>query len=519
VANTILPGRITMDAVPFTDRFQLLDLKRDEGARSFEAREIATGRPVLAHIFENRTAPLTRILLAKIDTLPEAERARIIERGDHEAGVYIITDRLIEYAGLREWLTQKKMDVPPPPPPPLPTGKPTVDAQLANLFDTAPLPALEKSPTDPPTAPVLTDTGIATMVMPKYEPPVPPPILAPPPPPPVAKPAEPDPGEFTRQFAPVIRPAPLPTPPPAASEPGEFTSQFAPVQRPAAPPAQPAATANDPGEFTRQFAPVQRPPQRPATAEQPMGEFTRQFQAPVRPISKQAQPTAPPASPGTKEDGEFTQMLKAQPMRPASAPPSQPPIQPPTIQQVRSPDFDNYFQSAPPPPAPNTAQTFRPLSPPTIRQERDGEFTQIFGPGDVAAPRPPSAPPASGPPTSSNATQVFIVPPQPPTQVQSQQHQSPLTQQYQSPPTTNSRPALNLPPTSSPTTGREEWGRMFDAPAALTFGQAPPTDRGLRLQDVAPQVRNTSKLPLLLIVSAVVLLVIAVIVYFVMRPH
>jgi hypothetical protein len=60
---------------------------------------------------------------------------------------------------------------------------------------------------------------------------------------------------------------------------------------------------------------------------------------------------------------------------------------------------------------------------------------------------------------------------------------------------------------------------MFDAPAALTFGQAPPTDRGLRLQDVAPQVRNTSKLPLLLIVSAVVLLVIAVIVYFVMRPH
>jgi hypothetical protein len=239
----------------------------------------------------------------------------------------------------------------------------------------------------------------------------------------------------------------------------------------------------------------------------------------VRPISKAAQPTAPPAQPATTDDGEFTQMLKAQPTRPASSAPSGPPTSQPPIQQAKSPDFDTYFQSAPPPPAPNTAQTFRPLSPPTIRQERDGEFTQIFGPGDVAAPRPPSAPPASGPPTSSNATQVFIVPPQPPTQVQSQPHQSPLSQQYQSPPTTTSRPALNLPPTSSPTTGREEWGRMFDAPAALTFGQAPPTDRGLRLQDVAPQVRNTSKLPLLLIVSAVVLLVIAVIVYFVMRPH
>src|ERR1035437_1487987 len=138
--------------MPFTDRFQLLGLKRDEGACSFEAREIATGRPVLVHLFADRTSPLNRALLAKFDVLPASERSRIIDRGEHEGGVYIVTDRLAEYPGLHEWLRGKHADRAKPldhggawqikPPEP----KLSVDDQWASLFPTAPRPVLEPSP-------------------------------------------------------------------------------------------------------------------------------------------------------------------------------------------------------------------------------------------------------------------------------------------------------------------------------------------------------------------------------------
>ena len=66
--------------MPFTDRFQLLDLRRDEGARTFEAREIATGRPVFVHLFADHCT-IEPGFAAKVDTLPEEERHRIIDRG------------------------------------------------------------------------------------------------------------------------------------------------------------------------------------------------------------------------------------------------------------------------------------------------------------------------------------------------------------------------------------------------------------------------------------------------------
>jgi len=487
------PAHLQWLRVPL-ERFQLFDLKRDEGARTFEAREIATGRPVLVHLFADRVSPLSRALLAKVDALPEKERLRVIDRGDHEGGVYLVTDRLAEYAGLREWLTQKE------PRPKNPDSgidwrakrmvMPTIDDQLAHLFDTAPQPQLEPSPTEPPPAPVLTNTGEQTLVIPIVEQPPAPAVEAVP----VPAPAANDPGEFTRQFAPVLRPAPPPAPAatapaaPLSNEPGEFTRQFAPMRpTPPAPaaPAPPAPAANEPGEFTRQFAPVLRPAAPPAQAateapamkpEQPMGEFTRQFQAPQRPVSGPPQAPVPPRGKSTLQDGEFTQMLKAQ--RPAA--PAAPP------QGSKASDFD-YLQS-PMAPAPlGSAPQFRPMTTPTPpRPSREGEFTQRFGPGDIAG---PSTVPV--PAIPSNATEVFhpFAPP--------------------------ASPGLPVPPAS------EEWGKMFETPAALTFGQAPPSPQGARLPEVAPAYsrRNSSRLPLLLIIGGAVLLMIAVIVYFVVRPH
>ncbi|MGA3189769.1 MAG: hypothetical protein ABSF22_21900 [Bryobacteraceae bacterium] len=536
--------------MPFTDRFELLSLKRDEGVRTFEAREIASGRPVLVHLFADSTSPLNRVMLAKLDALPVNERSRIIDRGDHEGGVYVVTDRLAEYAGLREWLAQKP-------------AKASVDDQLAHLFDTAPTPVLEPSPTAPAPAPILSNTGEQTAQMKAVDlskplefraspvttappaPVAPVPAVAPPPPAaepgeftqllrpistaaptPPAAPAANEPGEFTRQFAPVLRPVPPPSQPaaptpsapspaaPAANEPGEFTRQFAPVLRPVSPPSQaPAPTppaANEPGEFTRQFAPILRPTPTPAPqptapapkTEQPMGEFTRQFQAPLRPITSTPPRTPPsaPSAPAASGDGEFTQMLRSQPPSAAA---------PPSAQASKPTDFENYFQSPMPVAPVGSTQQFRPMTAPNMppkRPGREGEFTQVFGPGAVGAPPPPPVPPPSG-----NATNVF---------------------QAATPQAPSFTPGVNFPPpgpaqsfgagpAQNPLQGSDEWGSMFGGSAQITFGQPPP--QASRMAEAAlanlNSGRNSSRLPLLLIIVAVVLLVAAVIVYLVMRPH
>jgi hypothetical protein len=62
---------------------------------------------------------------------------------------------------------------------------------------------------------------------------------------------------------------------------------------------------------------------------------------------------------------------------------------------------------------------------------------------------------------------------------------------------------------------------MFDKPASLTFGQPNAAPQVSRMPEAAPlnRKRNSLSMPLLLIVGAVVLLLVAVIVYLVMRQH
>jgi hypothetical protein len=67
--------------------------------------------------------------------------------------------------------------------------------------------------------------------------------------------------------------------------------------------------------------------------------------------------------------------------------------------------------------------------------------------------------------------------------------------------------------------GPGEYTRMFARPAPLTFGQAPAGPQTPRMPEAAPVARNSSRLPLLLVIGAAVLLIVALIVYFLMRPH
>jgi hypothetical protein len=463
--------------VPFTDRFQLLDLKRDEGARTYEAREIATGRPVYVHLFADPFTPFNRALLAKLETLPEEERRRILDRGPHEGGLYLVTDRLAEYPGLREWLKAKNDDRPnslnmagawqvkPIAPPPAVDQPPTP-------FDTAPLPTVEPSIVEPPPVSTLGNSGEQTLQMPA--PAVDLPTIKSPVVKPVAANDTPAP------------PKEIPAPP--ASEPGEFTRQFAPpVLRPTPPPAAPPP--KDPGEFTRLFAATPpksaQPPTRP-----PTGEFTRQFQAPQRPGARAGEQSPPPprapAPPQQDAPGEFTQMLQAQrPGAPA----------PPANQLSQSGEFTRFFQS---PMTPSAQQPQgAPLTPPRppVPSKDAGEFTQVFGKGDMPSAPPPPAPAAPPNPASSNATQVFAAP-------------RPLNTVPMAAQNTPAPPQQRAP---------GEYTQMFAKPASLTFGQAPAGPQSPRIPESAPVKRNKSLLPLLLVIGAAALLIAAAVIYLLMR--
>jgi hypothetical protein len=118
------------------DRFELLELRRDDGIQTYHARDVITSRPVQVHLFANGQTLDTLALLAKVAYLPETDRRRIIDRGMFQGKPYVVTDRLAGFASLREWLELKTV--------------PTVDQQFAQLFDAQP----EAAPR-PETAPIL----------------------------------------------------------------------------------------------------------------------------------------------------------------------------------------------------------------------------------------------------------------------------------------------------------------------------------------------------------------------------
>ncbi len=109
------------------DRFELLELRRDDGIQTFHAREIATARPVQVHLL-TRKSPENEALLLRLEHLPDAERRRIIDRGETEGVLYVVTDRLAGHPGFREWLTVKSDPA---------ERISALDQQFLELFDTA----------------------------------------------------------------------------------------------------------------------------------------------------------------------------------------------------------------------------------------------------------------------------------------------------------------------------------------------------------------------------------------------
>jgi hypothetical protein len=454
--------------VNFYDRFELLGLHRDDGIKTFQAREVSTGRLVQVHLFVHPDAPESVALLKKLDILPEEERQRIVDRGENQGTPYVVTDRLMDQPGFREWLVAKTKKPVPEAPPQL--EKKPLEAAGAWKIVTAPPPSAKSSPEPAKTPPETIDEQFASLFATGERPTLPP------------DPAPPAVAETTRRIPETTLKMPAARPPVAApaGDPGEFTQLFhsgtiAQPEKRDPPPPQPQPQA---------------PPQ-PQTHLQPQaqaGEFTRMFQAPVTPQApaqqappQQARPQAGPPSP---QPGEFTRMFQT-----PAHPTEQPVAAPTSLSASKSKDgeFTRFFETpmaqGPLPQSPAVQQPLAPKVPGSSGPNRVGEFTQMFGRGSMPAAPPPTP---SAPPPAGGATSAFAV----------------------------ERPAAPSPAPLIPK-GPSEYTQMFARPAPLTFGQPSPQQQ--QPAQPKPQAAPKSYLPLILGLAAVVLLAVVIVVIFALR--
>jgi hypothetical protein len=103
--------------VDFYERFELLNLLRDSGIKTFEGREIATAKLVHIHLLLAPKAPIQAALLKAIDRLPENEARRIIHRGKNEGTLYFVTECLTGYTSLEDWVLRNALQPQPSAPP------------------------------------------------------------------------------------------------------------------------------------------------------------------------------------------------------------------------------------------------------------------------------------------------------------------------------------------------------------------------------------------------------------------
>jgi hypothetical protein len=497
--------------VSLYERYELLDLNRDIGVKTFEARELATGRPVKVHLFVHPSAPLQAALLKAIDKLPDDQRQRIVEQGKHEGTPYVVTDRLADYPGLSEWV------------------------QAAGHAAKSPKPVLEKAGAwKVPAAP-----SAAMAPAPPVSQPVPPPVSRPVSPPSVHSELN---QKFTELFAtaerPVVADSLLQAPPEGAR------NRAAPLRPPdpQPPAAAPAAQAKpEPGEFTRMFQSPVAKPSASAPVQSPQAPAPPATLTTPAPLAK----TPPPAA---KEPGEFTRMFQApggQTATPIATPP--PRSSAPAATKSGPGEFTRFFETPSPagplPPIPAVQQPLAPQGPGRSGFNQVSEFTRTFGKGtDVPVP-PPAVAPQQEP---GEFTRMFqspvvagsptgVVPPAPQQPSSAPQPAPPMppaaggaTRGFSSP-----TPATPAPPPGGP----GEYTRQFSAPAQLTFGQAaatpsapptplspqafaPPATAQPAMLNMAtvPAPAKKNNLPLILGIVGIVLVAALLIVFFAMRP-
>lgn len=441
-------------------KYELFGVLRDDGVKTFEAKDLATGRAVHVHLLMGQPGKLAPPyeLLDQIRQLGSEKSGDILETGEHTGTPFVVTVPLD--AGLREWLDSL-------------LGKPKSPKTGGDLSRVG----RWKIPTMPPQAPAAP--------------------AAPTPGPPELPAAERTlnfsvlgdaPLDKTRLFAPGQQPAPAPPVQPAAAP---------PLPPPPVPATAPAPAAEEPGEFTRIFgvpgspprvppaAPAQPPPlPQPLPAAEPAptpGEFTRMFGRGGFPGGTPPAATPPtPSAPGADAPGEFTQFFSGG-LRPTPPPAPAAPVLPANPEPtLRMPAVSRPPEPAAPPPSASTpgeltrlfdtpsspagpAQTL-PAPPANLKP---GEFTKEFQTMNSA----PSAESEldrlfSTPSPGSPAIPQFSPPsPAPQAPVGGQGSPFGATVQF-------NKPAVPAPPAQA-SAGPSEFTRMMSMPAELPTPQTP----------------------------------------------
>jgi hypothetical protein len=118
------------------ERFELLQLRHDDGIQTYHAREVTTARPVQVHLFAEGQTQDVLALMRRLLHMPDSERRRVLDRGTYQGVPYLVTDRLAGFASVREWIARN--------------SPPTLDEQFAQLFESDPEPDLPDEPEPSP---------------------------------------------------------------------------------------------------------------------------------------------------------------------------------------------------------------------------------------------------------------------------------------------------------------------------------------------------------------------------------
>ncbi|WP_321476561.1 hypothetical protein [uncultured Paludibaculum sp.] len=409
----------------FYSRYELVKLVRNGEPKSFQAREIQTGRNVLLHLWgmgdDSRRSPLLLHLRDQMRTDPSTLMGIVVEVQEGAEPPYVVTAFDEKFTSLQEWISGKQnpvADEAPPAPAPAPVQPPPIPAAA-------------------PTPPAKAEPGEFTRM-----------FMVSPPQPPAPQPAQ-DPvaAEFARLFegTPTAPPAPPQPagPPPSGQGPGQFTQMFGgSVEQPVSPAPQPPFQPQPPPPPAvpqpQQYRPMVNETPRPPVAQPPA------YHPPVPPS-----PLQPPPPPPRSTDGDFTKLfgspLGASPLpvedieRGVVAPPPSGPASRPfsgpgqfTIQFGKESNGAPDQGNPPPPPAHSPLQggatglfsgSDRPAAPPSAQAAQPAgpsEFTRVLrGPhlqqsGDMAPAPPFNPPPMPGavplppPPKKGNVLGILV---------------------------------------------------------------------------------------------------------------
>ena len=133
----------------FYNKYELVEVLRDDGVKTFQARELENERPVEVHLIVGQPGKSEPPydLLEKIRAFTPENRSHVVEIGDHMGTPYVVTLPLGGFASFRDWVASKSAEAKPAYDPlarvgtwKLPTGSPSSPAVTKKQAAPVPVP-------------------------------------------------------------------------------------------------------------------------------------------------------------------------------------------------------------------------------------------------------------------------------------------------------------------------------------------------------------------------------------------